>query len=289
MILEQQACLQTIRNRFSTLTAAERRIADYILKNPDAVVQLSVSSLAEQTDTAKSAVIRCCKSLGYEGYTQLKLSLAADLSRNKQLNYVPYIYPEDSTGTILDKVFSANVKALHDTSQHLDLDMVEQALDSIRNAKNIYLYGVGTSASMVAELQYRLILLGYSAFAFTDPGSMKVSTMNIHPGDVAFAISYSGRTIATTQALELAKEAGATTICITNYLHSPITSVCDLPIVVYSDEVQYPVEAMSAKIAQLSLIYAMTTVLSSGNYEDTLQRAKRIRQLIDSIRQEDRT
>ena len=284
--MEQTNCLQTIRNRYHTLTAAERKVADYILQAGDQVINLNITTLAERTGTAKSAIIRCCKSLGFEGYTQLKLTLAGELSRNRQLNYVPYIYPEDSTGTILEKVFSANVKALHDTLHHLDLELLEQALSLLKNAKTIYLYGVGTSASMVNELQYRLLLLGCSAFAFTDPATMKISTMNITQQDAAFGISYSGRTIATTEALELARQAGAKTICITSYPDSPITKICDCPISVWSDEVQYPVEAMSAKIAQL--IYALTTALSAGNYEDTLQRAMRTRQLVNTIRLEEK-
>ena len=64
-----------------------------------------VGSSGKTDNAAKSAIVRCCKSLGFEGYTQLKLALAAELSRNRQLNYAPYIYPEDSTGIIIDKVF----------------------------------------------------------------------------------------------------------------------------------------------------------------------------------------
>lgn len=286
--MEQPSCLRTIRGKYGTLTAAERKVADYILQNAEQILNLSIGCLADQTQTAKSAIVRCCKSLGFEGYTQLKLALAAELSRNRQLNYAPYIYPEDSTGIIIDKVFSANVKALHDTASHLDLDCLEQVLTLLQNARNIYLYGIGTSASMVTELQYRLMLLGYSAFAFTDPPTMKISTMNISEMDVAFGISYSGRTIATTEALDLARQAGAKTICITSYPDSPITRVCDYPIGVWSDEVQYPVEAMSAKIAQLSLIYALTTALSARHYDDTLQRAVRTRQLVNTIRLEEK-
>ena len=286
--MEQISCLRTIRSKYGRLTTAERKVADYILQNAEEVLNLSIGALADRTQTAKSAIIRCCKSLGFEGYTQLKQMLAAELSRNRQLNYAPYIYPEDSTGTIIDKVFSANVKALHDTAGHLNTEQLEQVLTLLQNARNIYLYGIGTSASMVTELQYRLMLLGYSAFAFTDPPTMKISTMNISSEDVAFGISYSGRTIATTEALDLARQAGARTVCITSYPDSPITNVCDFPIGVWSDEVQVPVEAMSAKIAQLSLIYALTTALSARHYDDTLQRAIRTRQLVDTIRLEEK-
>jgi len=285
--MEQVLCLQAIRNRYNTLTAAERKIADYILQHADSVIHMSIGELANQATAAKSAVIRCCKSLGFDGYTQLKINLAAELSKNKQLNYAPYIYPDDSTGTILDKVFSANVKALHDTAARIDRTILAEALDLMAVAHNIYLYGIGTSASMVSELQYRLMQLGLSAFALSDPPTMKISTLNIRPGDVAIGISHSGRTIATIEALELAKQAGAKTICITSYPHSPITQVSQFPISVYSDEVQYPVEAMSAKIAQFSLIYAMTTALSARDYDKTLIRAKQSRDLINTIRLEE--
>ena len=285
--MAQLSCFQTIRSRFASLTGAEQKIAQYILENGDRVVQMSVGELSKQTGAAKSAVIRCCKSLGFEGYPQLKLTLASELSKNEQLNYVPYIYPEDDPITIMKKVFSANVKALHDTADQITAETLEPVLELLGSARKIFLYGVGTSASMVLELKYRLILLGYSAFAFTDPATMKISTMNIDKRDVALGISHSGRTIATTEVLSLAKNNGAATICITSYPESPITKICRHSLVVCSDEVRYPVEAMSAKIAQLSLIYAMTTALSAREYEQTLDRAKKTRALIGTIRLEE--
>ena len=285
--MAQTSCVQLIQSRYHSLTTAEKRIADFILQNGEDIVGMSIGELAENAQVAKSAIVRFSKTLGLEGYAQLKIALAADHSKNKQLNYTPYIYHDDSPVIIMDKVFSANAKALHDTAAGLDHQVIQEVLTQMHQARQIYLYGVGTSASMVTELQYRLMQFGYTAFAFNDPGTMKISTMNIDHRDVAFGISYSGRTIATTQSMELARAAGAKTICITSYPNSPIAKVCDLSIPVYCDEVQYPVEAMSAKIAQLSLIYALTTALSSINRENTLQRAKRTRELINSIRVEE--
>ena len=280
------SCLQTIRARYDSLTTVEKRIADYILLHEAEIPGLSTSELADRAQTAKSAIIRCCKSLGFEGFPHLKLALAAELSKNRQLNYAPYISPEETSAEIIEKVFSANVKALHDTAEQLDPKRVEQVLELLAGARHICLYGVGTSASMVTELQYRLMQLGYDAFAYTDPVTMRISTMNMDRRDIAFAISYSGRTESTVKAMELAKETGAETICITGFPDSPLAKLCRHPICIYSDEIQYPVEAMSAKIAQLSLIYALTTALSARHYDETLQRAKKTRTLIDTIRLE---
>ena len=287
--MEYPSCFQAIKQHYSQLTPVEKRIADYILTHAEDVMLMSIGELTAAVGVVKSAVVRCCKSLGYHGYAQFKLALAAEIAKNKQLNYAPYIYPEDNVDTILDKVFAANVKALHDTAEFTDRESFHQAVEILQNARHIYVYGIGTSSGTVLALQYRLMQLGYAAFAFTDPPSMKVSTMNLGPSDVAIGVSHSGRTIATLDALKLSRDAGAKTVCITSYPQSPIAQACDISLDVYSDEIMYPVEAMSAIIAQMSLIFAITVALSAKNYEKTLLRAKHARELINSVRLEDKS
>ena len=91
-----KSCLSTIRQTYPTLTAVERRVADYILENGEEVVLMPIADLAKNVGVAKSAVVRCAKSLGFEGYAELKIALTSELSKNKQLNYAPYIDPDDT-------------------------------------------------------------------------------------------------------------------------------------------------------------------------------------------------
>lgn len=282
--MHKSSCLISIKNRYTHLTNVEKKIADYILKNAENVVTMSVSDLAENADVAKSAIIRCCKSLGYKGYAQLKLSLAGELSKNRQLNYVPYIAPHDDASNILDKVFAANVKTLHDTAEKIDRRVLQNVVNLLADSRIIYIYGIGTSSAIVNDFQYRLTQAGFTALCFTDAPSMKISTMNIKKGDAAIGISNSGRTIATIDALHLARENGAETVCITSYSESPITKECTYPIEIYTDEIAYPVEAVSARIAHISVIDAITIALSAKNYENAVKRSKISRELIDTIR-----
>ncbi len=282
------SCLQAIRARYGALTAAERLAADLILRDPEAVPKLSIAEFSKASGAAQSAVVRCCKSLGYEGYVAVKLALTAELSRNRQLNFAPYLSPEDAPGDILDKVFAANVKTLHDTAEHLDRNLLLEMVDRLDEAKNVYIYGVGTSSLLVREFSYRLMELGKPVSAFTDLVAMKISTMNAGPGDFAVGISHSGRTMATIQALELAGKAGAGTGCLTSFPGSPITAVCAVPLTICSDEIRYPMEAVSSRIAHLSLIDAVTMALSSRRYEAAVERARRVRELTDTIRYDER-
>ena len=99
--MNPHSCLQNIRARYDSLTTVEKRIADYILLHETEIPALSIRELADNAQVAQSAIIRCCKSLGFTGYPQLKLALTADLSKNRQLNYAPYISPEETSIEII--------------------------------------------------------------------------------------------------------------------------------------------------------------------------------------------
>lgn len=282
--MNQKKCLLTIKNRYADLTTTEQTVANYILQNSQDVIHMPIASFAENAGVVKSAVIRCCKSLGFEGYSDLKIALAMELSQNRKLNYNPYIDTDDDAGAILDKVFSSNVKTLHDTAEKIDRNILRTAVSLLDQAKIIYIYAIGTSSGIAQEFQYRLMQIGKTALCINDVPTMKVSSLNIKEGDVAIGISHSGRTIATIEALQAAKTQGASTLCITSYPGSKITENSDYSIEIYSDEIDYPMEAISARIAHLSVIDALTIAISSKNYEIAQERAKMTHTLIDTIR-----
>ena len=276
--------LLTIKNQYQSLTQTEQTVADYILCNSHEVIHMPIDTFAANARVAKSAIIRCCKSLGYDGYADMKIALAMEVSKNKKLNYNPYIDGTDDAGAILDKVFTANVKTLHDTAEKINREVLKQTVDLLAGANVIYIYAIGTSAGLAGEFQYRLMQIGKTAICVNDVPSMKVSSLNIKEGDVAVGISHTGRTIATIEALQLAKAGGAKTICITSYSGSEITRTADLSIEIYSDEIDYPMEAISSRIAHLSVIDTLTIALSAKNYEKAQERARKTRSLVETIR-----
>ncbi|MBQ8338772.1 MAG: MurR/RpiR family transcriptional regulator [Oscillospiraceae bacterium] len=276
--------LSTIKSIMPSLTKTERKIAEYILKEPYTVSRMLITELAKATGCAKSAVIRCCNSLGFSGFTELKLFLAEEQAKNRELNFTPYIYPQDNEGDILNKIFSANTKTLHDTAEKIDRTVLKKAIDTISSAERIYIYGVGTSSSVVNDFCYRLMLSGKNAVCFCDIASMKISTMNIKEGDVAICISHSGNTQATVDALRLSKERGAKTVSITGNQSSLIYKESDLSLLIFSDEINYPIEAISARIAYFSVIDAISIAVSARDMNGAYLREKTAHELISGIR-----
>ncbi|MBQ1878618.1 MAG: MurR/RpiR family transcriptional regulator [Erysipelotrichaceae bacterium] len=260
-----------IEHRLEGLTAAERRVAEFVYQNPQETVRMSVSELADCCSVAKSAVTRCCKSLGFAGYKEMKMSLAVDLSRRSG-TFSSTIGPTDSSETITDIVFSAHIKTLQDTLSHLNLAALDAIADAIAEALHIYIYGIGSSGVMARDLQHRLFQVGYPAMCINDPSSMRDSAMNMQPGDLAFAFCDSGRTKVTVDVMAFAREMGATTACLTSYADSPICDNCDYVLVTTCNEFKYPIESVTSRVARIAVIDALTIVLSTKNYERSLQK-----------------
>ncbi len=282
--MQNKSCLSLIKAEYAHLTKKERQLADYILKNCEAVVSMTVSALAENAGVVKSVVIRFCQTLGFGGYTEFKLLLSRDLARNEQLGFSPYISNDDNSQNVFKKIFAANVKTLHDTARDLDGVMFEKVVDAIKKAENIYVYGVGTSAGIASDFQYRLVEIGRNALFFTDVVNMKVSAMNIKSKDVVVGISNSGRTVPTVDALKHAQENGAKTVCVTSYPKSEIIKYSDFPLVITTDEIHYPAEAISARIAHISVLDSIAVALSLTNREEAESRAVRNHDVIEQLR-----
>ena len=101
---------------------------------------------------------------------------------------------------------------------------------------------------------------------------------------MAFAFSDSGRTIVTVETMKLAKEKGATTICLTGYTDSPITEVCDYALFTTADEFKYPIESITSRVARVAVIDALIVTLSVMNYSNVLEKMTQTRRLVSDTR-----
>ena len=133
------------------------------------------------------------------------------------------IEPADSLGTVKDKIFQSNIQALQDTVLTLSESALEEAVHAILSARSTY----GIGASVVAQDAEQKFAYRLPARSFVD-AHMQITRQCCQPGDVAVGISYSGDTYEISHAIELAKEAGAVTICITNFSKSRLAQLCDI-------------------------------------------------------------
>ena len=258
--------LARIRIAQGNMAKGARRIADYVLAQPDEIVRMSVTELAEAVGVSEGSVINFCRGIGLSGFQHLKLSLARETVQSVQFIHED-IAREDDIDTICRKVFHSGIQALRDSLSVLDPKALTRAVDAIRTAKRVEIYGIGSSAPIAEDTHYRMLRIGLDARVVIDSHIQAISASRCDPDVAVLTISHSGATHETVAATRLAKEAGARTIVITNFARSPVQAYADVVLFTMARETRFRTEAMTSRIAQLCVVDALIAALALDDYD----------------------
>ncbi|MFD2239287.1 MurR/RpiR family transcriptional regulator [Aureimonas populi] len=223
--------LEEIRRSLNQFTAAERKVAETILTNPQATVGWSIGDAARFAKVSEPSIIRFCRRLGFEGFPDFRIRFAQALAvSNRDAREEPAPSEDPIREAILANCARA-IASIEDLRMDIDTGAVERALAILKQARRIDVYGHGGSGFLAAEAQHRLAFLGLASVAYSDPALQMVSALALRPGDCVFALSFSGVTTHLLPNLELARNAGAgvVTLCPSD---SAIAQMADVNIAV---------------------------------------------------------
>lgn len=266
--------LVRIQSFQKALTKSERKVAEVVLAQAENVIYFSVTDLAEQAAVGDTTVLRFCRKIGFKGYQDFKLALAQELVNPVQSLHQE-VTDEDSPIVIAQKVTATNVQAIQDTFTLIDPEQLERAVTVLQKANRIHFYGVGTSGITALDAKFKFLRIGLPVDAYNDGHLQAMAASTLEKGDVAIGISVSGSTKDTVDTLKLAKEAGATVICITQYTRAPITKIADIVLLSAAKEAPLQGGALSSKIAQLHVIDILYTALAMGIKDKAIDYRKR--------------
>lgn len=265
--------LTRIRSSYPVLATSELRVANWVLQQPEKIMHLSMAQVAQACGVSDTTVLRFCRNAGFQGYTDLKLSIARDLVSPTQVIHDD-IAPGDGPAVIARKVFISNIQALYDTLEVLNEDALTSAIDLLTSARRILIVGVGTSAPIVQNMYNMLMRLGLQCKAQTDSYLQLMEVALLGPGDVVVAVSQSGSSIDPVLTIKQARENGAATICITGNAQSPITEYADITLLSVAREAR--IEAIASRLAQVSIADALYVVMALNAIDTATQNEKRI-------------
>ncbi len=270
-------CFVRIQGTYNSLRTAEQRVADFILKYAEELIYLTVTELAERTQTSESTVVRLCQKIGYKGYQEFKIMLARDLVGPAETVY-EQIGPTDSLEALKTKVFQANAQALKDTIEVLSDEELGKAVEVLARARRLEIYGIGGSAPLAFDAYHKFMKLGLCASWLNDSDLMAMSSSLLDSSDVVLGISHTGASRDVCDAMENAQNAGATTICITHRATSPITKVSHIKLFTAAKETAFGSDATSSRIGQLSIVDVLYAGIANQNYDKSLALVQKTRE-----------
>jgi RpiR family carbohydrate utilization transcriptional regulator len=274
-----RGALRAVREHLEDLRNSERKVAQYVLEAADKVIYQSISELAENAATSEPTVLRFCRALGFKGYQDLKIQLAQDLVPEVK-NIHEDVEPEDDPATLIRKVFHANLNAINNSLDFLKPEMVDRAIRALAKAKRIEFFGLGGSGAVAMDAYHKFFKLAIPCAWYSDPHMQAMSAALMTPYTVLVAISHSGSTKDVVEALEIAKDAGATTIAIVSHRKSPVATIADIPLCVHARETSYKPEPMSSRIAHLCVIDVLAIGVELKRTEDFVASLQKTRKAL---------
>lgn len=252
----QGELLTRIRANYNQFTKAEKRVADYIIENPEKVLFMSITELAESCSVGDTSVFRFCKTMELKGYQEFKmrLSLSMNDGEKKLDQYAGNITLEDSFQDLAKKILNNNINALTETFSLLDEGLIRQAIERMHQAKRIYFFGVGASMLTAMKAMNKFLHIEPKVYCIQDSHMQAMAASTMGPEDAAVLISYSGATKDTIHVARQAKEAGAVIICITRFIKSPLTAFSDITLLCGANEGPLQGGSTSAELSQMYLI-----------------------------------
>ena len=201
---------QIIRTNYPSYSKVFRVIADYILNDPEEVLKTNIHQLGRDLNIAESSIVRFCKSIGYSGFSELKIMLA---KYGRQSSKIIFENLKDGSPEATSRdIFSLSIETLQIAAEQLDFSAIKKTADMLSKAERVVICGVGASASVAESFAAHLLRIGITAEASTDSELMQLIARAANEHTLFIAITKSGRNLPLVHAFELAKEHGAKVI-----------------------------------------------------------------------------
>jgi DNA-binding MurR/RpiR family transcriptional regulator len=140
------------------LSAAQCRMADYVLSHPFRVATMSIDEFATAAGVSVASANRFARALELPGYPQFRAELARGLEA--VLEPVQRLRSELAQPATAAQVFAAtlreDIRNFERSLQSLDEGACERAVDAVLNAARVFVVGFGASGFLAGMLQRSL-------------------------------------------------------------------------------------------------------------------------------------
>ena len=254
-----------IQTNYNKLTKAEKKVADFILKNAEKVLYLSITDLANECAVGETSVYRFCRTMEFQGYQEFKMQLALYLASEENNER------SEDPSKIEDFVKQKHIQAIEESYQLLDQKMLNQIINLMEKSNKIYFFGVGDSLQTAQDAWNRFIRITNKATIITDPHMQSMAIALATPQDLLILFSYSGATKDIIHIAKKAKEAGVKVVCITNFKQSPLMTYADAFLLCGAKESPLDGGSASVKVGQLFLVDLLFQTYYSRNKEISVE------------------
>lgn len=267
--------ISRINDKFNRMSKSHKKIATYIIDHYEQAAFMTAAKLGKTVGISESTVVRFAYALDYKGYPEFQEALAEWVK--DKLNSVQKIgakYGKSTQSEILTSVLNADIEKIDDTIDHVDPQAFEAAVDTILNAKHVYIIGLRSCKPLAEFLHFYLNMVRSDVVLLDSTSTSEIfeQMLRISEKDAIIGISFPRYSMRTLKAMEMANDRNAKVITITDTIHSPMCLYSSCNLMARSDMVSI----VDSLVAPLSLINALVVALC-------LKRPNEVKRSLESL------
>jgi DNA-binding MurR/RpiR family transcriptional regulator len=274
------SALAAMHARLDVLSEAERKVAEYVFREPKKTLHYNVGELARQSGVSQAAVVRFCKRIGLGSFGNFKLRLARDVFSDSDERFIPDLDLESMTSPerVIRTVIGFSQRGLSLLGSILDPEALESTSDAIIGASMTALFGVGASGIVANDFLQKLLRIGLPSSFTSDTDLQVTMAASLKPTDVAFVVSYSGENEGMIEAAKQAASRGATVVSLTMDSANTVRSIAKIKLLVPASEKIYRQAAVTSRINQLTVVDILYSIIVSKNLDMSIAAIERTMQ-----------
>lgn len=195
----------------------ELSIYNCIIRNKERIPHMKIKELADEAHVSTATVLRFCKKLGCEGYSEFRLRYKEYL-KNKQI--------------LLNDTVETTFKGFVSRMDSKDFqESIDNAFQLLKDSRRIIFFGIGSSGILGKYGARYFSNIGRFSLYVEDPFLPILQDVTEHT--VTIVLSESGATYQTLKLANQLKQKGSRLLAITNKADSPLAKLADCSISYY--------------------------------------------------------
>lgn len=229
--------IDELRCALPTLTKSESRAAEYILEDPNIMLGVSITDLAQHIGISNSAIIRMCQKLGYDGFSEFRFSFSRAMMAAESLG-------DEATDDDSTKLVETYSRYMNMIPQLISAEQFDHLAEAILGARRLVIWGANRTYQSAIQLSHRLTRLGIFNKPTDDAIVMSDDAAILEKGDVCIVFSMQGRgNTRYVEDMDIMRERGVDVHLVTMDRHSGMmshaTSVYVLPWISHDDSINF--------------------------------------------------
>ncbi|EUJ41590.1 MurR/RpiR family transcriptional regulator [Brochothrix campestris] len=275
---------QRIAMNISNLSKVEQQVAQLVLDQGSALMQLSTQEIAKESQTSPASVVRFCKSMGLKGVPELKLALSAEGAQAKMTGYFD-IVADEPAAILIEKLKANTMQTVEDTLALIDVAQLQAIATALTQAETVFVYGIGASWLVAEDFMQKWLRMGKHVHAVQDIHLMATMMATAQTPALFLGVSYSGETPEVIKLRDRAIEKGITTVSLTGFGSNTLNRASDYVLQTsHAPEAFLRSAATSSRTAQLFIIDALFYVYAAMDVQHTQAALQETRAAIKALK-----